>query len=102
MREQLELFPGGNYTHDPRRCLDCGPDTVTAREYYLLRDDVWAETRVGPQEGVLCIGCVEGRLGRRLNRRDFTSAPVNEERVSTHSRRLGSRLRYEPQGAVTL
>jgi hypothetical protein len=24
MMEQLELFPGGNYTHDPRRCLDCG------------------------------------------------------------------------------
>jgi hypothetical protein len=72
MTEQLELFPGGNCTHDPCRCLDCGLDTVTAREYYLLCDDVWAETRVGPQEGVLCIGCVEGRLGRRLNSRDFT------------------------------
>lgn len=97
MTEQLEFFPGGSYTVDGRRCLGCGLDTVTAREYYMLRDHVWAETGVGPQEGVLCIGCVEGRLGPRLNRWDFTSAPVNDDELS-QSPRLWSRLRYEPRG----
>ena len=97
MTGQLEIFLGEDYTHDCRRCLGCGLDTVAAREYYLLHDDVWAQTGIGPSEGVLCIGCVEGHIGRRLNRWDFASAPVNDERVSTHSRRLRSRLRYEPR-----
>jgi hypothetical protein len=97
MTEQLELFPGGNYTVGCRRCLGCSLDTVTAREYYMLRDDVWAETGVGASSGVLCIGCAEGRIGRRLNRWDFAPVPLNDDEFR-QSPRLRSRLRYEPRG----
>jgi hypothetical protein len=53
-------------------------------EYYLVRDEVWAAASgpaiTGPVTGPhasaahwLCIGCLEARLGRRLEPGDFTS-----------------------------
>jgi hypothetical protein len=68
---------------DPERgfaCLDCGVNTSVG-DYYSLHDDVWQ--RAYPEgadpddEGMLCIPCVERRLGRRLNALDFTDAPIN-------------------------
>ena len=56
-------------------CLDCGGSTVG--ELYMLHDQLWAETGLGPDDGFLCIGCVEKRLGRRLKPDDFTGAPCN-------------------------
>ena len=56
-------------THDRFNCLDCGQDTAQLHEYYMLRDDLWRQ--INPTiDGMLCIGCVEKRLGRRLQRGD--------------------------------
>jgi hypothetical protein len=61
-------------------CIDCGCDTVKRRrgrnEYYMVRDDVWTSARM--QDGMLCIGCLEARLGRRLMAHDFIDAPIND------------------------
>jgi hypothetical protein len=37
----------------------------------MLLDSVWARTGLAPQGGVLCLPCIERRLGRRLDYDDF-------------------------------
>jgi uncharacterized protein DUF2695 len=49
-------------------CLDCGADFD---ERYMVKDAVWAAGGLEPDGGKLCIGCLERRLGRQLNRDDF-------------------------------
>ena len=75
------------------KCLDCGVNTSAIKEYYMVRDDVWAEA-IGSQDacdaGMLCIGCLENRLCRRLTSSDFAPVPINSG--SNHSHRLMSRL----------
>jgi hypothetical protein len=74
------------------RCDAC--DQSCQHEYYMLRDDVWREAK--GTDGMLCIGCVEQRLGRELTRADFdwegTQYLVCEWRPS---RRLALRLSRE-------
>jgi hypothetical protein len=70
-------------------CIDC--DLGTRREYYMVRDEVWAAA--GAPEGCLCIACLEQRIGRQLDHADFTDAPVNRNVRPNTSRRLISRLR---------
>jgi hypothetical protein len=46
-------------------CADCGADTFEDNhEYYMISDDLWQTA--GADEGFLCIGCLETRLGRQL------------------------------------
>jgi hypothetical protein len=59
------------------RCLDCREDTIELDEYYMLRDDVWLEANPA-RDGMLCVGCVEQRLGRALRPGDFTTCVVND------------------------
>jgi hypothetical protein len=70
-------------------CLDCGVNTAAIGEYYMLHKQVWLEAN--PDDaGMLCVGRVEERLGRRLEPDDFTLASINDEPVS---KRLRSRVR---------
>jgi hypothetical protein len=66
-------------------CLDCGADTVEIDEYYMLHDAIWLVANPDT-DGMLCIGCVEGRLGRRLGPSDFVNAGVNFSRPSARLR----------------
>ncbi len=55
-------------------CLDCGRDTLPdggRGEFFQLQTDVWRKTGVGKHGGMLCVGCCEARLGRRLEPDDF-------------------------------
>jgi hypothetical protein len=63
------------------RCLDCGANTIAIGEYYMLHDRVWLEANPGGW-GMLCIGCVEERLDRRLVFADFMDVPVNRDLCS--------------------
>jgi len=46
--------------------------TVNDRcEVYTVRDSVWKAAGMEPMGGCICIGCLEKRLGRRLNPKDF-------------------------------
>jgi hypothetical protein len=82
---QLTLFPLPRALGDTR-CLDCDLDTLELGECYIVRDEVW-DSVCEPNGGMLCIGCLEGRLGRRLESSDFKDVPVN------HSGRCSERLR---------
>ena len=66
-------------------CMDCGVDTKEINEYYSVTDEVWLKANPG-DFGMLCISCLENRLGRPLTGSDFTGAPIN--RIFKQSDRL--------------
>lgn len=49
------------------RCFTCGQNTGDGEDFYV-HDDLWSTYGV---EGMLCIGCLETRLGRKLVPEDF-------------------------------
>jgi hypothetical protein len=57
-------------------CLDCSRHTADIDEYYMVHNEVWYKVNPGGK-GMLCIECLEKRLGRELNKDDFTDAPIN-------------------------
>lgn len=71
-------------------CLDCGIDTSKAREYYMLKDEVWLP--VAPKTGMLCVLDVEKRLGRRLDAADFNDSYLNTSKKYERSTRLLERM----------
>lgn len=88
-------------------CVDCGWDTapvdehgepVSPSEYYTVHDDLWhaAGMSSAPGAGMLCIGCLEGRIGRQLHAADFTDAPVNDPHPAFDTARLLCRKRGAP------
>jgi hypothetical protein len=88
-------------------CTDCTADTVPPDgpdEYYIVTDEVWAEAGgiagtscVHDGDLILCIGCLEARVGRTLDEADFPSfRPVNKP-SPWHTERLNDRLGWSPQ-----
>ncbi len=77
-------------------CSDCGwkINTSEHKEWFMLEDSLWESFRGSPR--VLCVGCVEERLERRLTVADFDwDIPLNQEIVSgdfSASKRLLSRM----------
>jgi hypothetical protein len=74
-------------------CVDCGRNTshwCGIDEYYMVHDAVWLQTGLAKFEGMLCIGCLERRIGRKLCRDDFTNYPINTD--GGHSERLTNRM----------
>jgi len=78
------------------RCCGCGVGTNVLGEWYMVRDTVWELAWRGrrkswhnvPGQSVLCIGCLEKRIGRS----DFTDAPVNNPDKGEISDRMRARL----------
>ena len=65
-----------------RHCADCRVDVHEIGEWYMVHDNVWEQAWPGHSivpygYAILCIGCLEKRIGRTLTRPDFTDAPVN-------------------------
>jgi hypothetical protein len=67
-------------------CADCGVNTGMIREWYMVNDDVWEQAWSGrrksyhgklPGTEILCIGCLEERIGRTLTLHDFIDVPAN-------------------------
>lgn len=79
------------YTRD--LCLDCGVSTFAINEYYMVIHPVWEETGLGRNDGMLCIGCLETRLGRTLKQNDFLDCLLNVTRFDHKSARLIDRLK---------
>jgi hypothetical protein len=46
-------------------------------EIYTVKDEVWRASGLEGWGGCLCIGCLEKRIGRRLNPDDFPDHPLN-------------------------
>lgn len=77
-------------------CRDCRIDTSSKHkgiaEYYMVEDDVWESAGMTIDGGMLCIGCIEDRLGRKLTPSDFTNCLLNTEGIFPKSDRLKERL----------
>jgi len=69
----MHPVPPPHRTH----CADCKESVFLLREdAYMVTDRVWATS--GGGKGVLCIGCLEERIGRRLVPEDFPEdVPLN-------------------------
>jgi hypothetical protein len=81
---------------DPRplgdvNCDDCGHDYD---EYYMVRNDVWRAA--GLHRGLLCVGCLERRIGRQLHQQDFKDVETNEPGTFRQSLRLRKRMAAAP------
>jgi hypothetical protein len=91
--------PGYNPDDDPPGpCFDCGTPTCpdgAAWEYYMVTNDLWAASGMQHTGGYLCVGCLEGRIGRQLTPEDFPDWPVNLPEYGWKSNRLLTRLGYE-------
>lgn len=82
-----------NYVPDDNDyCVDCNVNTMLIREYYMVHQHVWFQTQLGSYDGMLCIGCLENRIGRRLTPSDFSDFPVNNFLEFPKSDRLLSRM----------
>lgn len=78
-------------------CADCGVDTDDIHEFYMVNDELWLQAVPIQKENesrVLCVGCLERRIGRQLTSKDFTDAPVNRNDI--YSSRLYKRLTASP------
>lgn len=73
-------------------CDDCGESTYT--EFYVVSNDLW--DRYAPGVWMICIGCLETRIGRQLVTADFTDANFKPEMLNhgryPKSQRLIDRL----------
>jgi hypothetical protein len=83
----------------PFICMDCLGNTHHMNEYYMVHDVLWLQA-VGSKAGMLCIGCLEARLKRRLTASDFTDALINS--MPTQSERLSQRLQSKQGSAPSL
>ena len=70
-------------------CARCGADVLD--EQFVVRDDVWAAAATAGDR-LLCVGCAERSLGRRLGLDDFTDAPLNRWPAMTERERRRSPL----------
>jgi hypothetical protein len=75
-------------------CWDCTVCTLCTDEYYMVDDELWysaTEELDTPTDIMLCIGCLESRIGGKLTADDFPDLPINRG-VFPYSTRLKSRL----------
>ncbi len=75
-------------------CNDCQVDTEELQEYYMVHGRLW--DKAGMQDGFLCVGCLEVRLGRLLTAEDFTDCLLNDISALESSDRLVARFVAPP------
>lgn len=56
--------------------MDCGVDVWG--EYFVIRHELWAEVVGDSHAGLICVMCLEDRMGRRLQPSDFLDVPAND------------------------
>jgi len=65
-------------------CIDCGKCTHCSGEYYMVRDELWAASGVESNGGMLCLLCLERRIGRALTAADWTTIGPNLDAWQQH------------------
>lgn len=57
-------------------CKDCGVETIRPDgiDYYMVNHKLWKKYGVG--EDMLCIKCLEERMGRKLKKSDILVCPI--------------------------
>lgn len=81
--------------YDKEECVDCGVNCMEINEYYMVTHACWKRAGMDRYGGMLCIGCLEKRLDKQLQPRNFIDCPLNWRNVCIPeyaSMRLASRL----------
>lgn len=80
--DECVLDPMSEFYDSHWHCLDCGVNTGPTEEYFMLRHELWRRlVSRRDRGGMLCLRCVELRLGRGLCRADFLPVPANEQQA---------------------
>ena len=76
-----------NPPHEGWYCLDCNKNTfeTSEKDYYMLTHELWYG--LGMSDGMLCISCVEKRLGRVLRPEDLLDCPLNNG-INKYTRKI--------------
>jgi len=73
-------------------CVDCGRSTLKIKEYYMVHDSIWESAGMDKNGGMLCLDCLEKRLGRNLNESDFPDYPVNKLTNILNKLKIGNKI----------
>jgi hypothetical protein len=91
----------GEPIFSPYVCRDCGTNTYRDGEFYTVADEVWDASGIPRDGGMLCIGCLERRIGRELTRADFAlDSPPNTWQKFHRSDRLRDRMGLNDAGVT--
>jgi hypothetical protein len=52
----------------------------------MATHEIWQQAGMTPDGGFLCIGCLEGRLGREMTAADFLDCPLNDPSITDLNR----------------
>lgn len=75
--------------HRGNRCDDCRKNVHRLGNYMVLRAAIWLKVKPDAEQkypgrsngysynGMLCLKCIERRLGRQLRHDDFAALPIN-------------------------
>lgn len=64
-------------TDEQWKCVDCDKDTLnsSSKDYYMVTDKLWDKYGVG--ERMLCMECMETRIGHKLTPEDISDCSIN-------------------------
>ena len=63
--------------NDQWLCKDCGKDCfIDDKDYYMVKDEIWDKKGVGTD--MLCMDCMEERIGHKLTKNDILPCPLTE------------------------
>ena len=58
-------------------CEDCGKDCFVGNvDYYMVKHDIWHKYGLGESRGMLCMSCIEERIGHKLTKDDILDCPL--------------------------
>ena len=58
------------------KCFDCSKDTLlNVKDYYMITNELWI--KYGVENNMLCMNCIEKRLGHKLRKEDLTDCSLN-------------------------
>ena len=61
------------------KCMDCKKDCLkNEKDYYMIQHDLWLKL-VGSHNGMLCMDCLETRLGHKLRKEEILPCPLTEQ-----------------------
>lgn len=64
-------------------CKDCDKDCfIENKDYYMITKELWKQYGVG--KGLLCLNCIEKRLGRKLIKEDIFDCCLTRENEYTN------------------
>jgi hypothetical protein len=79
-------------------CVGCGANVLDLGEFfYKVTDELWEQS--GGGKGVLCIKCLETRIGRTLVPEDFPPVRINRQRSTRLRAKMYGVRRIEQENA---